>query len=119
MQYTDEQTVTYDLAEKHPAMLNHLAPGEGVHYTCFFCGVGCSPYTFVPDLDVSDHSPDCVWRKARVAWQVREAAELQREQVELYLLKKVIAACGLDPCAHCENIQELVEAEGLGEELLK
>jgi hypothetical protein len=119
MQETQEQIVAYELAERHPARLHHLTPvGERLYYTCFFCGVECDPDTRVENLDVSNHSPDCVWRKARVAWQTRLAAELQQEQTELTLLNKVLAECGCDPCTHCQRIRKFVIATGLGEGLL-
>lgn len=83
MQETQEQIVTYELAEKHPATVKYQMPGNAGlrQYECFFCGVDCNPDISVKDVDVSYHSPDCIWRKARAALQMQILAEERRSQM--------------------------------------
>lgn len=62
----DPVGIVADLAETHPARLT-----LDMHsYECSHCNVACDPDTRVNQLDVSDHSPDCLWRRARMSWQL-------------------------------------------------
>ena len=58
--------IVADLAGRNPAFI----AGIDARFECYFCRVDCDPDTLANQLGISDHSPDCLWRRARLAWQI-------------------------------------------------
>jgi hypothetical protein len=109
MTETDEQSVCYELAERHPGQYKLM----DYQYHCFFCGVLCHADTPVSQLDIGDHSPDCTWRRARLAFQLQSEREEQSEKIELAIIQGSIEACTAFECPHCMWLVKTLAINGI------